>query len=386
MGEIYLDNAATTQPYKEVVDAMMPYLTGQYYNPSSLYLSSTKVKNVIGDAKNTVADFIGANPNEVIFTSGASESNCTALLGFILNRAAKFEMCSVITTEIEHKSIKSFVETYSEAPFCEFELVGVNKNGFINDDELIDAIEYMLMRMPAENILVSLQLANNEIGTIQNIMFLSDIVQKYGCVLHIDATQAFGQLNINVKNMGIDMLSASAHKICGPKGIGILYKRNGIEINPIIYGSQMDGLRGGTENVAGIVGMAKAVEHINIRMKDIDALNYKRDVLIHKLMDIGCKLNGPISNRLPNNISVQLPEGVGGEEMLYLLDTDGIMVGTGSACNSHTKEPSYVLKAIGLTDEEAARTIRITISPDIDYDTINKVVNEIEKNIKLIKG
>lgn len=380
MEEIYLDQAATTQPYKEVVDAMLPYLTEDYYNPSALYSNGAKTKKAICDAKDVVAKFIGANSEEIYFTSGSSESNCTAILGFILNRAANFEMCSVITTKIEHKSIKSLVETYDGSPFCEFELLDVDENGAVNENELVAAIEYMMMRMPPKNILVSIQDANNEIGVVQDTIRIAKIVHKYGCVFHVDATQSFG-VGIIRADMGVDMLSASAHKIHGPKGVGILYKRDGIEINPIIYGSQMNGLRGGTENVAGIVGMAKAVELIaNNNVKLIN----KRNLFIDKLLSIGCKLNGDRYNRLPNNISVQLPEDIGGEEMLYMLDLAGIMIGTGSACNSRSKEPSFVLKAIGLSDDESARTIRITISNDISDEQIQYVVDEIEKAIKIL--
>lgn len=202
----------------------------------------------------------------------------------------------------------------------------------------------------------------------------------------MDATQAFAQIPIDVDDMEIDMLSASAHKIGGPKGTGVLYKRRGINIEPIIYGSQMNGFRGGTENVAGIVGMAKAVELASNEIREKSNLSERRDYFIDKLRSIGCTLNGPAEPRLPNNVSVQLPSGVGGEEMLYMLDLGGIMVSTGSACNSHSKEPSYVLKAIGLSDEESARTIRITISDEITYDIIDKVICEIDKNIKLIKS
>lgn len=379
MKEIYLDSAATTKPCKEVVNAIMPYLKYNYYNPSSLYSNGVKVKNDIENVRKVVGKFINADAEEIYFTSGAAESNCWAIQGRILNGINEFVNTDIITTKIEHKSIMNCVDSMKHFG-CNVSYLNVDHDGFIDIEQLKSVLDCC-----HNDVLVSIGMANSEIGTIQDIKTISKIVHEHNGILHVDATQAAPQVYIDVKGMDIDMLSASAQKFGGLKGTGFLYKRNGVDIMPLIYGSQERFLRGGTENVVGIIALGKAVERINIRMEDAYALDCKRDVLIHRLKNLGCKLNGPIKNRLPNNISVQLPEGVGGEEMLYLLDLGGIMVGTGSACNSHAKEPSYVLKAIGLTDDEAARTIRITISPDIDYATINKVVDEIEKNIKLIK-
>lgn len=393
MREVYLDSASTTKVRPEVVDAMMPYLTEHYYNPSSLYSDSVKVANTINDSRRIIADFIGANLDEVFFTSGSSESNCTAIEGFVFGWVAShrsqeafhdgsdFEDLAIITTTIEHKSIMKCVDNMEDLG-CYVDYVNVDENGFVDVDDLT----MKLNEYDCCNMLVSIQLANNEIGVIQYINSISKIVHEHGGILHVDATQAFAQIPIDVDDMEIDMLSASAHKIGGPKGTGVLYKRSGINIEPIIYGSQMNGFRGGTENVAGIVGMAKAVELASNEIREKSNLSERRDYFIDKLRSIGCTLNGPAEPRLPNNVSVQLPSGVGGEEMLYMLDLGGIMVSTGSACNSHSKEPSYVLKAIGLSDEESARTIRITISDEITYDIIDKVICEIDKNIKLIKS
>ena len=393
MREVYLDSASTTKVRPEVVDAMMPYLTEHYYNPSSLYSDSVKVANTINDSRRIIADFIGANLDEVFFTSGSSESNCTAIEGFVFGWVAShrsqeafhdgsdFEDLAIMTTTIEHKSIMKCVDNMEDLG-CYVDYVNVDENGFVDVDDLT----MKLNEYDCCNMLVSIQLANNEIGVIQYINSISKIVHEHGGILHVDATQAFAQIPIDVDDMEIDMLSASAHKIGGPKGTGVLYKRSGINIEPIIYGSQMNGFRGGTENVAGIVGMAKAVELASNEIREKSNLSERRDYFIDKLRSIGCTLNGPAEPRLPNNVSVQLPSGVGGEEMLYMLDLGGIMVSTGSACNSHSKEPSYVLKAIGLSDEESARTIRITISDEITYDIIDKVICEIDKNIKLIKS
>lgn len=381
MKEVYLDWAATTKPRKEVVDAIMPYLKHDYYNPSSLYSNGVKVKADIENVRKAVGKFINADAEEIYFTSGASESNCWAIQGCILNGINEFANTDIITTKIEHKSIMNCVDSMRRFG-CNVWYLNVDKDGFVDIEQFVSILDTNCHN----DVLVSIGMANSEIGTIQDIKTISKIVREHNGILHVDATQAAPQAHIDVKDMGIDMLSASAQKFGGLKGTGFLYKRNGVDIMPLIYGSQEHSLRGGTENVIGIIALGKAVELINIGMEDVYELVCKRDALIYKLKALGCKLNGSLKNRLLNNISIQLPEGVGGEEMLYLLDLDGIMVSTGSACNSHAKEPSYVLKAIGLTDEEAARTIRITISPDVDYATINKVVDEIEKNIKLIKG
>lgn len=384
---VYMDAAATSKPYQEVIDAMMPYLTEQYFNPSSLYSNGVKVKNAIDDARKTVGDFINADANEIYFTSGGSESNCWAIRGFVdevLNRNGK---PMIITSKIEHKSILECVK-FLDGLYTDVRYVGVDDKCFIDCKKLIYTIERAVDRgIRPKNILVSLQLANNECGSIQDIKKISGIVHSYGCTLHVDAVQAFGQIKIDVKDMGIDMLSASAHKIGACKGTGILYKSDKTNIKPLIFGSQMNGMRGGTENVAGIVGMAKAVEIAKDSIRHSSELSNKRDYLIMMLRHMGCHLNGAVlSNRLPNNVNVILPNGVGAEEMLYMLDLSDIMVSTGSACNSRMKKPSHVLIAMGLTDDEAARSIRLTLNRDITYDDIDECVNEISNAIKLINS
>ena len=384
---VYMDAAATSRPYQEVVDAMMPYLTEQYFNPSSLYSNGVKVKNAIDDARKTVGDFINAKANEIYFTSGGSESNCWAIRGFVDEVRCRCGKSVVITSQIEHKSIMECVKSVNCLD-TETWYIGVDNFGYIDVKQLIYKIERATNNgIRPKNILVSIQLANNEVGTIQDIRKISSIVHGYGCVLHVDAVQAFGQIKIDVKDMGIDMLSASAHKIGACKGTGILYKNDDIDIKPIIFGSQMNGMRGGTENVAGIVGMAKAVEIAHYNMMRSSELSIKRDYLIMMLRRIGCRLNGAVlSNRLPNNVNVILPNGVGAEEMLYMLDLSDIMVSTGSACNSRMKKPSHVLMAMGLTEDEAARSIRLTLNRDTTYDDIDECVNEISNAIKLINS
>lgn len=378
----YLDEAATTKVKQEVVDAMLPYMTEKWHNPSSLYSSGADVKVAVDSARHTIANFINAKDDEIYFTSGGSESNNWAIQGFVNNRNSKTHVPYIITTKIEHKSIMACTKNLKLATVY---YLDVDDDGFISMSELEDTITLILsIGVEPKDILVSIQFANNEVGTIQNIINISNLVHLYGCTFHTDAVQAFGHVFIDVDVMGIDMLSASSHKIGGCKGTGFLYIKDGVEINPIIYGSQMDGMRGGTENVAGIIGMAKAVELSD--WKDGAATKMVRDYFIDKLEGIGCTLNGPRDNRLPNNINVVLPDGIYGENILYMLDIDGISIGTGSACNSRSIDPSYVLKAIGLTDDEAKQTIRISIPDDLTMDEADGIVDSIQKSIKIIKA
>lgn len=388
--QLYLDSAATAKPNKEVLEAVMPYLTDNFYNPSSIYSNGVRVRRAIDDARESIAGFINADTDEIFFTSGSSESNCWAIQGYLLAGVMDISTTSIVTTKIEHKSIMECVdamERFGNATYyCDVTYLDVDKDGFVNMEQL-ESVFKDREEPDYYDIFVSIQLANNEVGTIQDIKAISDIIHKYGGVLHVDATQAFGQIPIDVKAMGIDMLSASAHKLKGGfKGVGLLYKKKDIEIQPIIYGSQNAGQRGGTENVAGIVGFAKAVELASEEMEDRLALSVMRDYFISELTRNGCKLNGASVHRLPNNINVMLPEGIGSEELLYMLDLDDIQCSAGSACNSHSKKPSYVLKALGLTDEEAARSVRFTISSDITYDDIDYVVEKIVKIMKIIRS
>lgn len=388
--QLYLDSAATAKPNKEVLKAVMPYLTDDFYNPSSIYSDGVRVRRAIDNARESIAGFINADTDEIFFTSGSSESNCWAIQGYLLAGVMDISTTSIVTTKIEHKSIMECVdamERFGNATYyCDVTYLDVDKDGFVNMEQLESAFKDR-EEPNYYDIFVSIQLANNECGTIQDIKAISDVIHKYGGVLHVDATQAFGQIPIDVKSMGIDMLSASAHKLEGGfKGVGLLYKKKDIEIQPIIYGSQNAGLRGGTENVAGIVGFAKAVELASEKMEDKLALSVKRDYFISELTRNGCKLNGASVHRLPNNINVMLPEGIGSEELLYMLDLDDIQCSAGSACNSHSKKPSYVLKALGLTDEQAARSIRFTISSDITYEAIDYVVEKVVKIMKIIRN
>jgi cysteine desulfurase len=263
-----------------------------WQNPSSLYSSSVKVRNAVEQARNTVAKFINANSDEIIFTSGGSESNCSVIQGFVQYCRSIGRKSSVITSKIEHKSIILSVESVAE----DFHFVDVDSEGFIR----LDSLWSILNSIPKDTlILVSLQFANNEIGTIQHIKEISEIVHSFGGVFHTDAVQAFGHEKIDVKKLGIDLLSASGHKIGTPKGIGILYKKKGVNILPIIYGTQEHGMRGGTENVPYIIGLAKAVELLNTKgiydsnfIENEYHLKHCRNYLLNKLEQMGCVLNG----------------------------------------------------------------------------------------------
>lgn len=377
---VYLDAAATTKVKKEVVESILPYLTEQYYNPSSLYGSAAKIKEDIEGARKIVGDFINAAGDEIYFTSSGSESNCWAISGFCHYWNALKVRPVVITSTIEHKSVLECVKDM----IADVYYVDVDKNGLIKLEILSELLnDVYLWGLP---LLCSFQLASNEIGTIQDIKKISTIIRQHGGLLHVDGVQAFGQIPIDVDEMGIDMLSVSGHKISAPKGIGFLYIRKGAAISPMIYGSQMEGKRGGTENVPYIMGMAKAVELCDISENKIREMYSKRDYFIGCLeAKFGCKLNGHCSQRLPNNINVTFLQNITGESLLYCLDMSGIQVSVGSACNSKSIEPSYVLKAIGLTNEDAMRSIRITISGDVTYEQIDYVIDEIDKAIKLIE-
>lgn len=372
---IYLDEAASAKPLDSVLAAIKPYIETEWYNPSSIYTAGIKVKEKIESVRRDVAKCINANKDEIYFTSGATESNNHVIRGF--DDANYYKDSVIITTPIEHKSIIDAVNNpvlKSDVEFCK-----VDSKGFVDMKSLKNLLELNKDR----KILFSVILANNEIGTIQRMHEISILVHKYNGILHTDATAAFGRKFIDVKELGVDLLSASAQKIGGLKGVGFLYKKNGIKLYPLIYGSQENEMRGGTENVIGIVALGEAIKHIDYHKaeKIIDVRNYMIKQLMQKF---DCKVNGDVYNRLPNNINVTFPQNITGEALIYLLDASGIMISSGSACSSNSIKSSDVLKSIGLTDDEAARTIRISLSDDIDINTAYKVICEIDKAIKLL--
>ena len=380
---IYLDSAATSNYSSKddiIVDTIAEAMKKYWRNPSSLYAAD--VKDVINKCRKQVADFIGAKPDEIYFTSGASESNNWAIRGWVdQSLMDNYRMVNIITTPIEHKSILEAVNNKCLSACVRY--CDVNKSGLID----CRALKSMLWLRDNEPTLVSIHMANNEIGTIQNIKEITDLVHTYNGIIHVDATQALPHIPIDVNELGIDMMSASGHKISPVlKGIGFLYIKNGINIQPLIYGSQESGLRGGTENTFGIIGLGKAIEICDVSLERYNEMCEKKDYFIGLLESkFGCTLNGDRDARLPNNINVVFPQNITGEALLYTLDMSNIKISTGSACNSKEIAPSHVLKAIGLSDDEAMRTVRFTLSDSITYEEIDKVIDEIDKAIKLIE-
>lgn len=380
---IYLDTASTAN-YSDkdnmVIDTIVDAMKKYWQNPSGLYAAD--VKDVINICRKQVAEFIGAKSEEIYFTSGASESNNWCIRGWVdQSLMDNYRMVNIVTTPIEHKSILEAVNNKCLSAcvrYCDVDNLG-----------RVDcrALKSMLWLRDNEPTLVSIHMANNEIGTIQNIKKISDLVHTYNGIIHVDATQALPHIPINVNELGIDMMSASGHKISPVlKGIGFLYIKNGINIQPLIYGSQERKLRGGTENTFGIIGLGKAIEMCDVSPEHFNEMRKKRDYFINLLeTKFGCTLNGDRENRLPNNINVTFPQNITGEGLLYTLDISDIKISTGSACNSKEIAPSHVLKGIGLSDDEATRSVRFTLSDEISYKEIDEVINEIEKTIKLIE-
>ena len=375
---IYLDNSATTKVKAEVVESMMPYFTEQWYNPSSLYSPAAKTKESIERARKIVGNFIGANGNEVYFCSCGSEADNWAIKG-VARAMAKKGKRHLITTTIEHHAVLHSMKTLEDDGF-EVTYLPVDKHGLITPKQVKDSIR-------SDTALVSIMYANNEVGSIEPISEIGEICHRKGVLFHTDAVQAVSNIKIDVVKQNIDLLSMSGHKFGAPKGIAALYIRDGVDIvNLIDGGLQMDGLRSGTENVPYIIGMAKAIELCEINDKRTKELCDKRDYFIDKLVkNFGCTVNGSLDSRLANNINVTFPQNITGESLLYLLDMSNIFVSTGSACDSKSISPSHVLKAIGLTDSEAMRTIRMTISDNTTYEDIDCVVREIGKAVKIIE-
>ena len=392
MNTIYLDNAATTKPSQKAIEAALPYLTEQWQNPSSLSRQSRNIYDVIGQARKDIADYIGANSSEIYFTSGGSESNCWAIQGFCNHCLREWTNPIVFTSKIEHKSIIECVKNYCDKSMnLETYFVDVDSDGYVDLEELEDMIKDEIESTFKCKPFVSIQLANNEIGTIQPIKKIAELVHKYGGVLHTDATQVVGHLPIDVNELDVDMLSASAHKFNGLKGSGFLYVREGIKIEPLIYGSQNNGMRGGTENVIGIVAMATALKNCDTSFDD-SSTNGKvikiRNRLIDKISNLpyDIRINNitPSSTVLPSILSITILENVTAEAVLYMLDSAGIQISSGSACNSRTNKPSYVLKAIGFSDWDAARTFRISFNDSLTDEDIDRFVNELNKAIKIL--
>lgn len=385
--EIYLDNAATTKPVNSIVKAIKPYIESEWYNPSAKYSKGFSVKEKIESVRADIAKKIGVNVNEIYFTSGATESNNWVIRGFIDQCKIENKTPLIITTNIEHKSILECIENISCFENIDCEYLFVDNYGFVDINKLEQLLEYYRIEDDDTNrikILVSIGMANNEIGTIQDIASIANIVHNYGGILHTDATQCFGHIPIDNRVLCADMISASAQKLGGLKGVGFLYKKDTVNIQPLIYGSQENGQRGGTENVVGIVALGEAIKQIDF-IKSYK-IKQQRDYMIKKLVEkFECKVNGLLDERLPNNINITFPQFITGEALIYMLDMCNIYISSGSACNTHSVKPSHVLQAIGLSDYEISRTIRITLPDDINKEQIDMIIDEIEKQIKILE-
>ena len=378
---IYLDNAASTAVHPDVVKEMMPYFDVQYGNPSSIHQFGRKAKNAIQKARKKVAALVGEEPNEILFTSGGTESNNTILHGIVKLQRSDLDQNNIITSSIEHEAILQ--------PCKEFENIGikitylpVDEHGIVNPDDITNSIN-------PHTVLVSIMFANNEVGTIQPIKEISEICKKYQIPFHTDAVQAVGKVPINVKELGVDALSISSHKINGPKGIGALFIKKGLTIVPLVFGGgQENGLRSGTENVASIVGFGKACEIAKERLNE----NISHFQTLHSLMlsrivkeILHVKLNGHPEKRIFNNIHLTFL-GVNGEDLIIKLDEYGVAASTGSACSIHTQKASHVLQAMGFNHEQITGSLRISFGYLNTLDEVDQTVEVLKKVVAELRS
>ena len=378
MNRIYLDNAATTAMSSEVLNEMMPYLTSIYGNSSSLHSFGRNALSALDVARERIAQGLGCNPDEIYFTSGATEANNWAIQG--IAKANKDKGNHIITSKIEHPSVLRVCERLESEGF-RVTYLDVDSDGFVRIDHLLHEIN-------TDTILISIMTANNEIGTIQNIQAIANIAKEKGVIFHTDATQAIGAVNIDVHEMGIDLLSLSGHKLNGPKGVGALYIRKGIAISPIILGGEQENnLRAGTTNIPAIVGLGKAVE---LSTRDIvtntKSIRRLRDYFINEVqakLDM-VYLNGHPIQRLPNNINLSFGM-VEGESIMMLLDMAGIAVSNGSACSAGSVEKSHVLTALGLPLDLVQGAVRFTLSKSTTREEIDTVVEELVKIVTRLR-
>ena len=376
---IYADNAATTKMSRTAVAAMLPYLEEYYGNPSSLYMFGQKAKEAIEEARATVAACIGAEPREIIFTSGGSEADNQAIRSAAM-RGKTAGKRHIISDTIEHHAVLHTLRQLEKEGF-EVTYLPAHENGIVHVDELEAAIR-------DDTCLVTIMYANNEIGTIQPIRDIAAVCKSRGVTFHTDAVQAVGHIPLNVKDDGVDMLSASAHKFHGPKGVGFLYAKRGVRLfNLIEGGAQERGLRAGTENVAGIVAMAAALKEATDHLNENTAkLTKLRDRLITGLSEIPhAALNGDEKQRLPGNVSFCF-EGVEGESLLLLLDDKGICASSGSACTSGSLDPSHVLLAIGRVHDVAHGSLRLTLGEDATEADVDYIIAAVKDVVEHLRG
>lgn len=377
--KIYLDNAATTKTRPEVVEAMLPYFTEKFGNPSSVYEFATQNRKAVDEARDIIAKALRADASEIYFTAGGSESDNWALKAAAEAYASKGN--HIITSKVEHHAILHTCE-YLEKHGCEVSYIDVDENGVLKLDELKKAIR-------PTTILISIMFANNEIGTIQPIKEIGEIAKANDILFHTDAVQAFGQVDMDVNELHIDMLSASGHKLNGPKGIGFLYIRKGLKLRSFVHGGgQERHRRAGTENVPGIVGLGKAVEiAINTLEERTNREIELRDLLIRRVLkEIPyVRLNGDRNMRLPNNANFSF-QFVEGESLLIMLDMQNICASSGSACTSGSLDPSHVLLAIGLPHEIAHGSLRLSLSHETTEEEINYTVDKIKEIVEKLRS
>lgn len=376
---IYLDNAATTKVSEEVFETMKPYFCEQYANPSAIYSFAGKTMKAVDVARKNIADLIGAQPNEIYFTAGGSESD-----NWAIKAAAELNQKKgkhIITSAIEHHAVLHTCQ-YLEKQGYEVTYIGVDEYGVIRLDELEAAIR-------SDTILITVMAANNEIGTIQPLKEIGAIAKKNGILFHTDAVQAYGHIPLNVDELQIDMLSASGHKLHGPKGIGFLYIRKGVRIGSFVHGgAQERSRRAGTHNTPGIVGMGAAAKLAADRMQErMETETKLRDYLIERVLaEIPySRLNGHRTDRLPNNANFCF-RFIEGESLLILLDQQGICASSGSACTSGSLDPSHVLLAIGLPHEVAHGSLRLTLSEETTKEDIDFTVDAVRKIVERLRS
>jgi cysteine desulfurase len=374
---IYLDNAASTPVHEKVIESMIPYFKEQYGNPSSIHKYGRLANNAIQNARKRIASLINAESNEILITSGGTESNNTALYGIAHNNKGKH----IITSSIEHDAILEPCKRLEKEGF-QITYLPVDKYGLVNPEDVEKEIS-------ADTCLVSIMFANNEVGTIQPIADIGKITREKKIVFHTDGIQAVGKMPINVKEFGIDLLSISSHKINGPKGVGALYIKNGVKIDPLILGGgQENGLRSGTENVASIVGFGMACQLANDNM--IQNQERFRKLGMKLIMDIlkeipYTKLNGHPEKRIPNNIHFTFL-GVNGEDLIIKLDENKVAASTGSACSVKVQKVSHVLRAMGFSHEQITGSLRLTIGITNTEEEINETVQVLKKVVKELRA
>lgn len=376
---IYADNAATTAVSKEAVEAMVPYFTEVYGNPSSLYEVGQKAKTALEDARSRVARVLNCSPREITFTSGGSEADNQAIISAAYLGAKKGKM-HIISTAFEHHAVLHTLKKLENEGF-DVTLLDVHRDGLVTSEQVRNAIK-------DDTCLVTIMYANNEIGTIQPVKEIGAVCREKGVIFHTDAVQAAGHIKIDVEDQNIDMLSLSAHKFHGPKGVGVLYSRRSIPlVNLIEGGGQERGKRAGTENVPGIMGMTAALE---AAASSIDSYTEKLTAMRNRLIEGLSKipyseLNGSLESRVPGNVNFCF-EGIEGESLLLLLDDKGICASSGSACTSGSLEPSHVLLAIGRPHEVAHGSLRLSLGEDITEEQVDYMIEAVTEVVTYLRN